>query len=81
MFIRQGWRGWYGYFKHADRRGLHDIDQWVRMRLRSILRKRKKLPGRGRGTDHQRRPNAFFADQGLYSLKRAHEKASQPSLR
>ena len=35
----------------------------------------------GRWFSHQRWPNAFFADQGLYSLKRAHEIASQPSLR
>jgi hypothetical protein len=26
-------------------------------------------------------PNAFFADRGLYSLKQAHELASQSSLR
>jgi RNA-directed DNA polymerase len=74
-------RGWFEYFKHSHKWTFERLDGWIRMRLRSILRKRKKLPGRGRGTDHQRRPNAFFADQGLYSLKRAHEKASQPSLR
>ena len=43
----------------------------VRMRLRSILRKRRGLRGRGRGADHQRWPNAFFVEQGLFSLATA----------
>lgn len=68
-------RGWYGYFKHADWRGLRDIDQWVRMRLRSILRKRHKGRGRGRGRDHQRWPNSYFAKLGLYSLVEAKRRA------
>ena len=62
--INPSLRGWYGYFKHADRRGLYDIDRWVRMRLRSILRKRHGLRGKGRGRDHQRWLNEFFADHG-----------------
>lgn len=74
-------RGWFEYFKHSDRRPLTRLDQWIRMRLRSILRKRRGLKGRGRGADHQRWPNAFFADQGLYRLKTAHELACQSSLR
>ena len=38
------------------------------MRLRSLLRYRERRRGRGRGTDHHRWPNAFFAEQGLFSL-------------
>jgi RNA-directed DNA polymerase len=57
------------------------MDGWIRMRLRGILRKRLGLTGHGRGADHQRWPNAFFADHGHYRLKRAHEIAHQPSLR
>jgi RNA-directed DNA polymerase len=74
-------RGWFEYFKHSHKWTFERIDGWTRMRLRSILRKRMKLRGRGRGIDHQRWPNAFFADQGLYSLQRVHELARQPSLR
>ena len=74
-------RGWFEYFKHSYKTTFPDLDGWIRMRLRSILRKRHGLTGRGRGADHQRWPNAFFADQGLYSLKTAHEFASQSSLR
>jgi RNA-directed DNA polymerase len=65
-------RGWYGYFKHGPRRTFTRLDGWVRMRLRSILRKRAGGRGRGRGSDHQRWPNAFFVTHGFYSLARAH---------
>lgn len=70
-------RGWFGYFKHAYKNTFHDLDGWIRMRLRSILRKRRKGKGRGRGSDHQRWPDAYFAKMGLFSLKRAHRKACQ----
>ncbi len=65
-------RGWFGYFKHSYKTTFRPLDEWVRMRLRSILRKRRGLRGRGRGADHQRWPNAFFAEHGLYSLVAAH---------
>jgi RNA-directed DNA polymerase len=72
-------RGWFGYFQHSLRPTFVALDAWVRMRLRSILRKRRGGRGRGRGADHHRWPNAFFADQGLYSLVDAHALACQPS--
>ncbi|MCC6581210.1 MAG: hypothetical protein IT440_12305 [Phycisphaeraceae bacterium] len=50
---------------------------WVRMRLRSILRRRRKGRDRGRGRDHQRWLNAFFAQMGLFSLEQAHRQACQ----
>jgi len=65
-------KGWYEYFKHARRGAFPTVDSWVRMRLRSILRKRAGRRGRGRGLDHQRWPNVFFAEQGLFSLVTAH---------
>jgi RNA-directed DNA polymerase len=74
-------RGWFEYFKHSHKWTFERLDGWIRMRLRSLLRKRMKKKGRGRGADHQRWPNAFFADHGLYSLKRARELACQPSSR
>jgi RNA-directed DNA polymerase len=73
-------RGWYVYFKHSHSTTFQPLDQWVRMRLRSILRRRSGRRGRGRGADHQRWPNAFFAKQGLFSLVQAHADAGQ-SLR
>jgi RNA-directed DNA polymerase len=65
-------RGWFEYFKHAYKSTFQPLDGWVRMRLRSILRKRKGRKGRGRGKDQQRWPNAFFEGYGLYSLATAH---------
>jgi RNA-directed DNA polymerase len=74
-------RGWFEYFKHSHKRTFERLDGWIRMRLRSLLRKRLHLPGRSRGADHHRWPNAFFAEQGLYLLNRAHDLARRPSLR
>ena len=59
-------RGWFGYFQHSYHTTFTTVDGWVRRRLRSILRKRAGRTGRGRGTDHQRWPNAFFAEHGYY---------------
>src|SRR5208337_1049043 len=74
-------RGWFEYFKHSRHYMFNDLDGWIRMRLRSILRKRLGKEGRGRGSDNQRWPNKFFAAQGLYSLKTAHALARQSSSR
>jgi len=74
-------RGWFEYFKHSHRYTFSALDGWIRMRLRSILRKRMGKRGRGRGSDHHRWPNKFFAERGLYSLKTAHELACQSSSR
>ena len=61
-------RGWFAYFKQSHRSTFRPLDAWVRMRLRSILRQRQGKPGRGRGSDHQRWPNAFFVKRGLNPL-------------
>jgi RNA-directed DNA polymerase len=74
-------RGWFEYFKHSYPTWLRELDKWVRMRIRSTLRKRSGRRGRGRGSDHQRWPNAFFAAQGLFSLLAARRALRQPSLR
>lgn len=73
-------RGWFGYFKHSRRWTFGRLDGWSRMRLRSLLRKHRGGRGRGRGSDHQRWTNAFFREQGLFSLLDAHALACQ-SLR
>lgn len=70
-------RGWYEYFKHSWRTTFTHADSWIRMRLRSILRKRAGRRGRGRGLDHHRYRNAWFAEQGLFSLTTAHARESQ----
>jgi RNA-directed DNA polymerase len=65
-------RGWFGYFKHARPRLYRRLDGFVRRRLRAILRKQEKRPSRGRAAaDHARWTNAFFAEQGLFTLQTA----------
>jgi RNA-directed DNA polymerase len=73
-------RGWFAYFKHSHGT-FTGLDSWIRMRLRSILRKRLRVPGRSRGRDHQRWPNAFFTAHGLFSLAQAHGALRQSSPR
>lgn len=79
--VNQTLRGWYAYFQHSWPTTFPGVDKWVRGRLRSILRKRSGRRGRGRGADHHRWPNAFFAELGLFSLATAHAAAVQPSRR
>lgn len=75
-------RGWFAYFKHGtDPRLYRNQDAWIRMRLRSILRRRDHRRGRGRGRDHQLWPNAYFADRGLFSLVAARAAAVQSLTR
>lgn len=62
-------RGWARYFAGGNGSLYTQLDKWLRMRLRSILRKRERRKGRGRGLDHNRYPNAYFAELGLISLK------------
>lgn len=65
-------RGWFNYFRHCCPGVYDDLDRWIRARLRSILRRRQGGRGRGRGDDHKRWPNRYFAEQGLFSLHTAH---------
>jgi len=71
-------RGWFGYFRHAHRWTFEPIDRLIRRRLRAILRKQSKRPGRGQcHADHRRWPNRFFAEAGLFTLNEAWLMASQ----
>jgi len=74
-------RGWFEYFKHSYKPTFSIVDKWVRRRLRSILRKRKRLHGISRGYDHIRWPNGFFRAHRLYSLVEAHRALLQSSSR
>lgn len=64
-------KGWFKYFKHAHPIVMEDLDEWTRMRLRSILRRRDKKKGPGRGLDHYKWPNRYFTKLGLFSLQQA----------
>jgi RNA-directed DNA polymerase len=72
-------RGWFGYFNHAKPFIFRILDGFVRRRLRAILRKQDRRPSMGRSdADHKRWTNAFFADQGLFTLYTAYEDAKYP---
>jgi RNA-directed DNA polymerase len=73
--------GWFEYFKHSNKWTFPSIDSWVRRRIRGILRKRIGLKGISRGYDHQRWPNQFFRDHGLFNLVEAHVTLLQSSTR
>jgi len=78
--INRTLRGWFEYFKHSHWTTFKPLDAWIRQRLRTILRKRHRGKGRARGRDHQRWPNAYFADLGLISLTKAQKEACQSCL-
>jgi RNA-directed DNA polymerase len=61
-------RGWGNYFRGGVRNVPVRLDKWVRMRVRSVLRRRAGRRGRARGKDHQRLPNAWLTARGLISL-------------
>ncbi len=69
-------RGWFAYFKHAVPSEFRDLDGFIRRRLRAILRKQEKRPAFGLClADHQRWPNAYFANLGLFTMSTARYQA------
>jgi RNA-directed DNA polymerase len=71
-------RGWFEYFKHSRKRTFPTLNGWVRMRLRSILRRRHRRRGAGRGWSNVRWPNAYFAKLGLFTMTTARASARLP---
>lgn len=71
-------RGWFGYFKHAHPNTFRALDKLIRRRLRAMLRKQTRRSGFGKAlSDHQRWPNAYFANAGLFALHAAWQTARQ----
>lgn len=79
--LNQVLKGWHEYFVGSVIRIMTELDKWIRMRLRSILRFRQRKSGRGRGSDHQEWPNDWFNKQGLFSLATATVQARRSSSR
>lgn len=73
--------GWFEYFKHGNPLDLRKVDTWLRMRLRSILWRRRHRHGIGHGCCHQIWPNAYFHQLGLFSLAAAHALVHQSARR
>ncbi len=74
-------RGWFEYFKHSSKRIFPRLDAWIRMRLRSILIRRNRKRGVGKGLCHYDWTNEYFAKLGLFTMTTARASASQPRKR
>lgn len=75
--LNQTLRGWSGYFRAAILNIHQDLDKFTRRRLRSQLCKANRMSCWGTGTAHQRWPNAYFVELGLFSLEAAHRSHTQ----
>jgi len=64
-------RGWYAYFKASKQNALNGVDGWIRQRLRSIVRRRKKRQGISKGRENVEIPNQWFAERGLFGMATA----------
>ena len=64
-------RGWFNFFREGNvQPRFQRLDEWLRRRMRSLLRRRTKRRGISPlGGDHQRWPNSYFAQHGLFSLR------------
>jgi RNA-directed DNA polymerase len=71
-------RGWYGYFQYSLPTALVRVDEWVRERMRHILRRRHRRQGMVKGRERTEYPVAWFAARGLFSLKQAQAKGFNP---
>jgi RNA-directed DNA polymerase len=74
-------KGWGNYFKGGVDNVAEKLTDWTRMRLRSILRCRERRKGRGRGLDHHRYMNDWFAEKGLIFLHMMTHPDSKQSLK
>lgn len=72
-------KGWYNYFKHANRWLFRDLDGFIRRRLRSLRYKQKTGQSFIGKSQHVNRlfPNTYFAAHGLFSMSEAHAVACQ----
>jgi RNA-directed DNA polymerase len=74
-------KGWFAYYKHSHHYTFKPLDQFMRTRLRSIVRRRSGRRGMSRGGESRQWTNAFFAKQGLFSLLDAHVELRQSLTR
>lgn len=73
-------KGWYGYFKWSLPSAMQRVDEWVRERTRHIIRRRHKRRGMVKGRERTEYGVAWFAKQGLFSLKDAQAKLFQSPM-
>ena len=73
-------KGWLGYFKYSVPSAMKDADQWVRDRIRQIVRRRHKRRGIVKGRERIEYPNRWFEAQGFFSLEKAQAKWIQSQM-
>jgi len=67
--LRPFQQGAFNYFRNGNSEYVFSrLDGYIRRRLRSILRKRKRGGGISKGLDHILWPNAYFSNKGLFSF-------------
>jgi len=70
-------KGWFRYFRASPAHVFREVDGFTRRRLRSNLdHNRGIVRTHASRESHQRWPNAFFADRGLYSMEDARKERS-----
>lgn len=74
-------RGWFEYYKHCTSTVFDSMDGFIRRRLRAILLKWHRCPDFGNHNAHFVWPNTYFAEQGLFSMYRAHAAVRNPARR
>jgi len=70
-------KGWYGYFRTSLPKALGEVDGWVRRRLRSIERYRKKRTGISKGRENVAYTNRWFEERGLFALLKSDSRTEQ----
>jgi RNA-directed DNA polymerase len=74
--LNQMLRGWFNYFRHCFWNIYERYDSHIRARLRRMLLKRHRLNPFRLPRTH-RWPDAYFVEQGLFSLRDAYVRFSQ----
>ena len=72
-------KGWMSYFKNCSPTVMKRKDEYIRKRLRTILRKQHKKKGQGGGFDYFRWRNKYFEDLGYQPLIKLHAQCRSAS--
>lgn len=65
-------KGWLSYFQHCSKVVMKGEDEFIRRRLRTILRKRSKRKGQGNGWDCRVWTNRYFEKIGYHEITKLH---------
>lgn len=72
-------KGWMSYFKNCSKTVMKSKDEFIRKRLRTLLRKQHKRKGQGGGFDFFRWRNKYFENLGYKPLIKLHAQCRSAS--